>query len=233
MGLSKSKYTLFCQCPKALWLRAYKPDKATVDPSLEARFEKGNEVGDLAMQLFGPYVDVSTKNGDGLDLAEMIKRTRQEMEAGTEIICEASFSIDRNYCAVDILRKTTDGWAIYEVKSSTYKGDDVDTPDHLLVYSRDIAYQQWVLERCGVHVIGTYLVRLNKFYRRGKQLDIQQLFHIKDMWELAGNEYPKVAYNVGVAMQVLEGKEPTVSVDIQCHKPYGCAFFDYCVGDIV
>jgi hypothetical protein len=24
-GLSKSRYTLSCQCPKALWLRTYKP----------------------------------------------------------------------------------------------------------------------------------------------------------------------------------------------------------------
>ena len=28
-GLSKSRYTLFCQCPKTLWLRTYKPDEAT------------------------------------------------------------------------------------------------------------------------------------------------------------------------------------------------------------
>ena len=28
-GLSKSKYTLFCQCPKALWMRTYHPEEAT------------------------------------------------------------------------------------------------------------------------------------------------------------------------------------------------------------
>ena len=28
-GLSKSRYTAFCQCPKTLWLRTYKPDEAT------------------------------------------------------------------------------------------------------------------------------------------------------------------------------------------------------------
>ena len=38
-GLSKSRYTLFCQCPKALWLRTNKPDEAIVDGSTEARFE--------------------------------------------------------------------------------------------------------------------------------------------------------------------------------------------------
>ena len=233
-GLSKSKYTLFCQCPKALWLNVYKPDVAVVDESLQARFERGNEVGDLAMELFGPFVEVTTKNEDGsLNLSAMIDKTKQEMAAGTENICEASFSHDRNYCAVDILHKTPDGWAIYEVKSSTYKGEEDDTPDHLLVYSRDIAFQRWVLEKCGVNVTGTYLVRLNKFYRRGRDLDIKQLFHIKDMQELVKNEYPKVAHNLGLAMQVLDGEEPAVPVAIQCHKPYDCAFFEYCVGDIV
>ena len=28
-GLSKSRYTTFCQCPKNLWLKMYKPDEAT------------------------------------------------------------------------------------------------------------------------------------------------------------------------------------------------------------
>ena len=54
-GLSKSRYTSFCQCPKNLWLKVYKPEEAPVDESLQARFEQGNVVGDLAMQLFGDF----------------------------------------------------------------------------------------------------------------------------------------------------------------------------------
>lgn len=38
-GLSKSRYTAFCQCPKNLWLKVLKPEKATKDLALEARFE--------------------------------------------------------------------------------------------------------------------------------------------------------------------------------------------------
>ena len=45
-NLSKSRYTLFRQCPKALWLRIYNPDVATEDKALEARFAEGNVVGD-------------------------------------------------------------------------------------------------------------------------------------------------------------------------------------------
>ena len=42
-GLSKSRYTAFCQCPKNLWLKVFKPEEATVDAGLQARFEQGNE----------------------------------------------------------------------------------------------------------------------------------------------------------------------------------------------
>lgn len=124
-ALSKSKYTKHCQCPKALWLGVNKPGEATIDAGLEARFAEGNVVGDLAMGLFGDFVEVTTHKTDGrLDLAAMIQRTSDEMQRGTDVICEASFSYvadgaQSNYCAVDILRKTPGGWAIYEVKSTT------------------------------------------------------------------------------------------------------------------
>jgi len=146
-GLSKSRYTAFCQCPKNLWLKMYKPDEATVDASVEARFEQGNEVGDLAMGLFGPFVEVTTQRADGsLNLTAMVEKTKEEMTKGTDVICEASFTFERNYCAVDILRKTKKGWAIYEVKSSSFPEFDGQEAK-LEKYAPDIAYQKWVLTR--------------------------------------------------------------------------------------
>ena len=68
-GLSKSRYTTFCQCSKALWLRVYHPELQPEDPNMQARFDAGNEVGDLAMELFGDFKEVTVKNEDGsLDL---------------------------------------------------------------------------------------------------------------------------------------------------------------------
>ena len=120
-GLSKSRYIAFCQCPKNLWLKVHKPEEAKDDPALQARFEQGNEVGDLAMQLFGDFVEVTTKKADGsLDLTAMVDKTNEEMAKGTENICEASFALEGHYCAVDILRRNGDSWDIYEVKSSSF-----------------------------------------------------------------------------------------------------------------
>ena len=228
-GLSNSRYTLFCQCPKTLWLRTYKPDEATVDAGVEARFESGNEVGDLAMGLFGPFVEVTAKREDGgLDLAAMVEKTKEEMERGTDVICEASFTFEKNYCAVDILRKTKNGWAIYEVKSSSFPEFDGQEAK-LEKYAPDIAYQKWVLEQCGINVTDTYLVCLNSDYVRQGELNLQQLFVTIDMKELVDNEYLKVPARVSQALKLLASEEePDLDLSEHCMKPYGCAFLDYC-----
>ena len=227
--LSKSRYTAYCQCPKALWLKVYKPDEAIVDEALKARFESGNEVGDKAMGLFGPFVEVTTKLEDGsLDLSKMIELTKQCMAEGVENICEASFNYEGNYCAVDILRKTDNGWDIYEVKSTSFPEFN-GNPTRLEKYAPDIAYQKWVLTQCGINVTGTYLVCLNSGYVREGELDIQQLFVTKDMKELVENEYLKVPARVSQAMKVINDEtEPDIDIAEQCNKPYHCAFFDYC-----
>ena len=228
-GLSKSRYTAFCQCSKNLWLKVYKPEEATVDASLEARFEIGNEVGDLAMGLFGSFVEVTAKREDcNLDLMEMVEMTKKEMERGTENICEASFTYENNYCAVDILRKNGDGWDIYEVKSSSFpefNGQEAK----LEKYAPDIAYQKWVLTQCGVKVKGTYLVCLNSDYVRQGNLDIQKLFVIIDMKEQVENEFQKVSNSVKMAMKVINSEdEPDLDLSEHCAKPYKCAFLEYC-----
>ena len=227
--LSKSRYTTFCQCPKALWLKTYKPEEAEVDEALQARFEKGSEVGDLAMGLFGDFKEVTTKNADGsLDLTKMIELTRQYMDEGVENICEASFNYEGNYCAVDILRKEKGGWAIYEVKSSSFPEFDGQEAK-LDKYAPDIAYQKWVLEKCGINVTGTYLVCLNSDYVRQGDLDIQQLFVTVDLHELVENEFVKVPARVSQAMKVINDEtEPDLDLSEHCMKPYRCAFFDYC-----
>ena len=227
--LSKSRYTTFCQCSKALWLRTYKPEEAEVDEALEARFEQGNVVGDLAMGLFGDFKEVSVKNADGsLDLTKMIELTQQYMAEGVENICEASFNYEGNYCAVDILRKEKDGWAIYEVKSTSFPMFN-EKLTKLEKYAPDIAYQKWVLTQCGINVTGTYLVCLNSDYVRQGELDIQQLFVTKDMKELVDNEYIKVPTRVSKAMKVINDEtEPDIDIAEYCNKPYKCAFFDYC-----
>lgn len=235
-GLSKSRYTLSRQCQKALWLSVYDKEKQTVDPSLQARFEEGNIVGDLAMGLLGPYVDVTVKVGGGkLDLASMIQRTKDCLASGVENICEASFAFrDKkfglNYCAVDILHKNGDGYDIYEVKSSM---DDKNEESFLHKYTIDIAYQKWVLQKCGINVKNCFLIRPNKGYVRRKILSYSELFLIKNMTTYVNDELPNVDAQVIEAQSSLSKQsEPLIPIGSQCSNPHKCGFKEYCFKNI-
>ena len=219
--LSKSRYCLFTQCPRALWLRVNRPELATPDSSVESRMEKGNEIGDLAMQLFGDFVEVTSADEKGkLDLSEMITRTNRLLLEDTPVICEASFSYNGNYCAVDILKKENGGYAIYEVKSSTHVSE---------IYATDIAYQKYVLEHCGIEVTGTYLVCLNNEYVFDGVLDIHKLFKIVDISDMVNEQYLQVEGNVAAANDIIEDPiEPLYGLSEGCNKPYPCAFWKYC-----
>lgn len=220
--LSKTRYCQVWQCPKMAWLKKYKPEEEVKDPGLEARFVSGNEVGDLAMGLFGDFTEVTRKKENGsLDLSAMIKATAAEMARGAAVICEASFSFKGLYCAVDILKKEGDGWAIYEVKSSTHGEKDV--------YLADVAYQKYVLEHCGVKVAGLYTVVLNNQYVFDGTLDLQQLFKVTDVSELIAPESQKVEKVLADADRVLSCKdEPAIDLSVSCTEPYACGFFPYC-----
>ena len=221
MNFSKSKYCGFWQCPKMAWLDKYKPEQFVQSDDAEARLAAGNEVGDLAMGLFGDFVEVTEYNGEKLDLTKMIEKTKAEMEKGTPVICEASFVFEGNYCAVDILRRDGDGWAIYEVKSSTDPGKPV--------YAADVAYQKYVLENCGVRVTGTYIVTINGDYVFDGTLDIKKLFKATDISSAVGGEYASVEKNLEEAEALLRlPDEPDIDLSPRCCDPYECGFWSYC-----
>ncbi len=220
LNFSKSKYTGLWQCPKIAWLRKYRPEEMVLDDAALARMDVGNEVGDLAMGLFGDYTEVTVYADGVLDLTRMIERTGDEMAKGTSVICEASFSYEGLYCAVDILRKREDGWAIYEVKSSSHNKE---------VYAADVAYQKYVLEKCGVRVSGVFLVILNSDYVYDGRLDLRRLFRIIDISADADRESQWIEPNLAMAEELLsDEREPEVDLSRACHAPYSCAFWKYC-----
>ena len=219
---SKSKYCDFKQCPKIPWLKKYRPELYAVDAATQARFDAGNEVGDLAMGLFGDYVEVTSfKRSGTLDLNRMKALTRQYLAEGRENICEASFDYNGLYCAVDILRKSQHGYDIYEVKSST-------SPDNH-VYILDTSYQKYVLEKCGVEVGRVFLVTIDSSYLFDGTLDLHRFFRITDVTDLVSQEIGGVEESLREAEKVMSLRdEPPADLSEACDKPYPCAFFGYC-----
>lgn len=223
--LSKSKYCGLWQCPKLAWLQKYKPEARTQDSATLSRMETGNEVGDLAMSLFGDYVEVTAYDGDTVDLSAMLRRTEEELKQHTPVICEASFEYNGLYCAVDILKAEDGGYALYEVKSSTH--------DDKGVYLADIAYQCYVLSHCGVSVTHAYLITVNSDYVFDGTLDLTRFFRITEVSDAVEEEAVRIEERLRQAERLLTSdEEPPMPLHEGCNSPYPCSFWDYCTREL-
>ncbi len=212
MNLSKSRYTQGVTCEKKLWLSCYKSFEAE-DMGNDAVLENGNKVGELARNLFGPYTLIEYG-----DFQKMIDDTKKELEKKPNIICEASFNYDGNFCSVDVLKNDPDGVEIYEVKSSTDIND---------IYIDDISYQTWVLKKCGLNVKKSSIVYVNNKYIKNGELDINKYFNIEDVTDSI--DLDEVERNIKDLKDTINSdKEPNIDLSLSCKKPYDCPFFKYC-----
>ena len=218
--LSKSRYCKVVQCEKIIWLNKYKPECAVFEDK-EAIFKTGKEVGEIAKGLFGDYEDIEFDK----NLSAMIEKTDELLKEKPNVIAEASFSYDNNFCSVDILKNDLDGVEIYEVKSST-------SLEKHPIYLDDVAYQYFVLSNLGLNVKKACLVYINKEYKRGKELDINQLFNIEDLTEIAIRKQSEIRDNIDMINNFMEmygpDDEPQKDIGMHCCNPYSCDFWQYC-----
>ena len=223
--ISKSKYLMFNNCPKSLWMILNKKELAVEDPSAQKHIDDGKIVGQYAKGYFKDTVDVYTpdKNGNP-DIKEMIELTNRALLTGDKTIAEASFSIDGLYCAVDLLHPSKDGnYDIYEVKATT----GVEKEHYI-----DAAFQKYVLEKRGLKVDKIYILHLNNEYRRHGDINLQALFIADDI-----TLDPKflIAYeNIDEELKRLKEiaalkEEPFGQLSSNCKE---CPFKAYCHKDV-
>ena len=220
--LSKSKYCKSVQCNKILWMDKYKSEVA-VQTARESVLENGTEVGELARSLFGDYTNIEFNK----DLNIMVEETRNLLKNKPNIITEASFNYDNNFCSVDILKNNSDGVEIYEVKSSTEVQD---------IYLDDASYQYFVLSNLGLNVKKVCIVYINNQYIRGKKLEIEKLFNIEDITDIAKAKQDEIRKNIEITNAYMEeynkDNEPKEDIGMKCFNPYKCEFWEYCTRNL-
>ena len=215
--LSKSRYCKAVQCKKIIWLKKYKPEYA-IQKAKDAVLNNGTAVGQLAKGLFGKYEDIEFNE----DLNIMIKQTKELLKNIPNIITEASFNYNNNFCSVDILKNNLDGIEIYEVKSSTEVSD---------IYLDDVAYQYYILNNLGFNIKKACIVYINNKYIRQEELDLNKLFNIEDVTEIAKSKQQEIKKNINELNKYMEENkenEPKDDIGIKCFKPYECEFWEYC-----
>lgn len=117
-SLSKSRFCDGLQCLKLLWWRKHESSAPELEPdaSLQAVFDQGHRVGELAQRQFegGTLIGHEYWQTD-----EKVADTRTALEAKAPVIFEASFSADGVFVAVDALERRKGRHWLIEVKSST------------------------------------------------------------------------------------------------------------------
>ena len=153
--LSKSLFMRGLQCHKSLYLDRYQPKlRDEISHSQEAVFERGNEVGRMAQNLFPGGIEIPY---EGFSHKQQLEMTKSEISKGTTTLYEAAFSDDDIFVKVDILRKGRKGWEIYEVKGPTGLKD---------VHIPDAAIQYRVLAGADISVSKVLIVHINNEYVR-------------------------------------------------------------------
>ncbi|MBO4616175.1 MAG: DUF2779 domain-containing protein [Lachnospiraceae bacterium] len=215
-GLSKSKYCKGVQCPKILWMDTHMSEKAK--PGDDSVLETGTRVGDLARGYFGEYTLVEFN----LDKGIMVSDTKRLIDEGKgdRTIAEASFYWDGLFCSVDLLRVHGEECSIVEVKSSTEVKD---------IYVDDLAFQYYVLSKCGMKIKSASLMHIDSSYERHGELELDKLFVVKDYTDAAKDKMQEVEENVRQIRLFQENtEEPEKDIALCCEVPYECAYYDYC-----
>ena len=214
MAITKTDFMRGMQCPKMLWLDKHKPRLKVIPPEVRAKLDAGNDFGDLAMGMFGPYEEMTVyRPGTHIpDKAAMLQRTLEHLEAGTPVICEAAFSNYNNYCAVDILRKTGTGYDLYEVKNA---------PTVQEQFIRDAAFQYYIVRRCKLPVGRVFLV-LHGPDEKEPFLPVEVTEQVKSLYTWVNDHIWDLN-----RMQK-QGAEIEIAPGEQCTVPYDCWYYGYC-----
>ena len=216
MGITKTDFMRGMQCPRMLWLDKHRPELRVIPPEVQSRLDAGNDFGDRAMGMFGPYEEMTVyRPGTHIpDKKAMLARTAEHLALGTPVLCEAAFSFYNNYCAVDILRRTETGHDFYEVKNSPEVKDQ---------FVRDAAFQFYIITRSGLKIDRVFLVlhgpeEEHPFLPAEITLQVRALYPWIDehLWPLA--RIPR------------QREEVAAKPGPQCTDPYECWYYAYCHG---
>jgi hypothetical protein len=213
--LTKSKFMAGLQCPRYLWIYVNDPGRIPQpDVVTQHTFDQGHEVGEIAKQLFPHGVDMSN-----LGFREMLSETSARLEENRPIF-EAAFQCNQLYARVDILNPSSDGcWEIVEVKSATEVKDE---------NIADVAFQKYVVERCGVHVNRCRLVHINREYIRQGSIDPASLLISEDITDRVSEVIGGMADMVEDMLQTIAGNCPDSVIGRLCDSPYVCPLKDDC-----
>jgi CRISPR/Cas system-associated exonuclease Cas4 (RecB family) len=223
--LSKSRFLSGSQCYLCLWLSCYNRDLATdVSPALQAIFDTGHKVGELATRLYPGGVLIKERYFQHEKAIQTTLKAIQD--PSVKSIYEAAFIYDDVRIRVDILERTDDGkWNLVEVKSSASVKK---------IHLSDVAIQYYVLKGSGLDINRVHLLHINNQYvYDGNNLDFEGFFSPSDITDAALSSQNEISMSINELKAMLNASAPPlIQPSRHCKSPYTCNFLEYCTRNI-
>lgn len=217
--LSKSTFLRGLQCFKSLYLyKNFIHLRDPLSPEQKAIFNRGNNVGTLAQQLFPGGIDATPEKRS--DNTAAVEKTQQLINNGVEIIYEAAFQHEQVLAILDILVKKGNYWYAYEVKSSAKISQ---------TYLLDASIQYWIITRSGIPLTDISLITINNQYMKCGALDLKKLFNFTSVKQDVLRNQALIEEKIHLSKQVcINPKIPEIQIGEQCFSPYNCDFIGLC-----
>lgn len=182
----------------------------------ESLFATGNQIGDIAQQLYGTDKSVEV----AFNFKTMVAETARLIDGGADFpIFEGTFRHEGVLIRADVLIPDGNGWRLIEVKASTSVKDY-----HVL----DCAIQDWVLRNAGINVTSISLAHVNNQFVYQGDGNYDGLLLENELTEEVRALEPRVIELLAKARTAVTGPMPEINVGAQCNKPYECQFQAYC-----
>jgi len=225
--LSKSKLIAYRQCPKRLWLELNRPELRD-DSASEMVFKIGNEVGDLARQIFDSEGNGVFVDREALGYDEAFRLSAVLLEAGKGPIFEAALHNDGVLAFADVMlpagsRYDEGRWRMLEVKSATSVKD---------YYRDDLAIQVYLAGQMGVPIASAAIAHIDNTFVYQGEGDYRGLFQEVDLTDETYSRSFEVFEWIEEAREIAGlTEEPEIPMGPQCSNRFACPFVGYCGRD--
>lgn len=231
MQFNKELYQSYLKCPREFYFMV---NKENAQPKHEMRQHYDNmekEVIKLAQGLLSGGTDAHHSHDETLKL----------INDGQNIIYNARFISDKYDTSVDIIVRSGQGYDIYcitrEESSDFHSFVNKQSKKGLFKkFAANLTFTKYSLVDMGFKINKSLVIAVNKFYKRGKELDITKLFDILDISagiNIARYTFPKDIEKMNHLVNDVILPNTSISKG-KCLKPQfnECLFSKYCWKDI-
>ena len=224
--LTKTLINNGIKCPKRLWLDFNERKKTDLTSQIYA----GNRFGEKIRNLDTSGLDLSKFKKDE-ELLEALNKTRKAINDECKKIYEGVFIFNDTLVRPDVLKKSKDGWELWEAKIKKINNLEEIEETHLM----DIAIQYYVLSSCDINITCAKLIYPDGEFTYQEDGNYEGLIKSFDVTKLIQDKCKEVPQYIENFKKLASPSVDCPDITMEkkrCEKPYKCPYHSVCKSEI-